>query len=252
MDLSQLAAFIAEDLRCQWPQHAVEFEIEPGLTAYGDATLLRIALENLLGNAWKYTAQVAEPRVSFSRHPEEADTFTVRDNGAGFDMRFADRLFGVFQRLHSKQDFVGTGVGLASVQRIVRRHGGEISAEGKLNGGAAFQFSIPLHPPWRSSERRPRAASTHDLQSVGGGMATSPSPFDDSEWVTAFDDGVEQPGQQTNHPLGSGPQSSSLASISARSSARLISAWLIISLSAMSRKSWSASPSIASTSSRNG
>ena len=143
VNLSQLAGYVADDLRRQWPQRVVSIEIEAGLQVQGDATLLRVVIENLLGNAWKYTGKCADPRIRFERSPKGADHFTVRDNGAGFDMRFSDRLFGVFQRLHSANDFPGTGVGLASVRRIVRRHGGEIWGEAEVNQGACFHFSLP-------------------------------------------------------------------------------------------------------------
>ena len=95
---------------------------------------------NLLGNAWKYTGKRRDPQIWFGR---DGDAFAVRDNGAGFDMRFADRLFGVFQRLHSAADFQGTGVGLASVRRIIRRHGGDIWAESEVGKGARFYFTLP-------------------------------------------------------------------------------------------------------------
>ena len=143
VDLSQLASYIVADLRRLRPEHAVEVEIEPGMTVQGDPTLLRMVLENLFGNAWKYTGNSSCAKVSFVRDPHDADTFVVRDNGAGFDMRYADRLFGVFQRLHSASEFPGTGVGLASVRRIVRRHGGDIRAEGEPDRGASFHFSLP-------------------------------------------------------------------------------------------------------------
>jgi signal transduction histidine kinase len=100
-------------------------------------------LENLLGNAWKYTGNATCPRIAFVRDAGKPATFVVRDNGAGFDKRYADRLFGVFQRLHSASEFPGTGVGLASVRRIVRRHGGEICADGEPERGASFHFSLP-------------------------------------------------------------------------------------------------------------
>ena len=147
VNLSQLAGFVADDLRRQWPERRIELEIEPGLLALGDPTLLRVLIENLLGNAWKYTAKAASARITFTRDPARADTFTVADNGAGFDMRFAERLFGVFQRLHSANDFPGTGVGLASVMRIVRRHGGEIWGEAEVNRGARFHFTLPTAEP---------------------------------------------------------------------------------------------------------
>jgi signal transduction histidine kinase len=143
VNLSQLAGYVADDLRRQWPQRRVQIDIEPGMLVQGDPTLLRVVIENLLGNAWKYSARAAQATVSFARHARDADTFTVQDNGAGFDMRFADRLFGVFQRLHSANDFPGTGVGLASVRRIVRRHGGEVWGEAEVGRGARFHFSLP-------------------------------------------------------------------------------------------------------------
>ena len=143
VDLSQLAGYVAEDLRRQSPERQVSLHIEPGLQVMGDPTLLRLVLENLLGNAWKYTGRCRAPEVWLERRPQQPGTFTVRDNGAGFDMRFADRLFGVFQRLHSASDFQGTGIGLATVRRIVRRHGGEVWAEAEVDRGASFHFSLP-------------------------------------------------------------------------------------------------------------
>ena len=143
VNLSQLAAYVAEDLRRQSPGREVVLHVEPGLQVTGDPTLLRLVLENLLGNAWKYTGKCRSPEVWLERRPQHPDTFTVRDNGAGFDMRFAERLFGVFQRLHSASDFQGTGIGLATVRRIVRRHGGEVWAEAEVDRGASFHFSIP-------------------------------------------------------------------------------------------------------------
>jgi signal transduction histidine kinase len=143
VDLSLLAGYVVEDLRRLSPEREVEVEIEPGLAATGDPTLLRMVLENLLGNAWKYTGNTVPARIAFLRHPRDAGTFTVRDNGAGFDMRFADRLFSAFQRLHSASEFPGTGIGLASVRRIVLRHGGTIRAEGEPDRGASFHFSLP-------------------------------------------------------------------------------------------------------------
>ncbi|MDQ2929006.1 MAG: ATP-binding protein, partial [Pseudomonadota bacterium] len=146
VDLSQLAAYVVEDLRRLHPEHPVEVEIEPGMTELGDPTLLRQVLENLLGNAWKYTGNTSRPHVAFVRDDSGPAGYVVRDNGAGFDMRYADRLFGVFQRLHSASEFPGTGVGLASVRRIVHRHGGEIRAEGEPEHGASFYFSLSPDP----------------------------------------------------------------------------------------------------------
>jgi len=143
VNLSQLASFVIDDLRRQFPQHPVAVHIDPAMQVHGDPTLLRVVLENLLGNAWKYTGKAAEPHVWFERRKDALlPTFTVRDNGAGFDMRFADRLFGVFQRLHSASEFQGTGVGLASVRRIVHKHGGEVWAESAVGQGASFHFSL--------------------------------------------------------------------------------------------------------------
>jgi len=143
VNLSQLAGFVVEDLRRQQSEREVEVHIEPGLMAQGDPTLLRVVLENLLGNAWKYSAKASRAVIAFESAQQGAKrVFVVRDNGAGFDMRFADRLFGVFQRLHSANDFQGTGVGLASVRRIVRRHGGDIWAESEVGQGARFYFTL--------------------------------------------------------------------------------------------------------------
>ena len=144
VNLSQLAGYVVDDLRRSAPDRVAEFDIEPGLAAWGDPTLLRLVLENLLGNAWKYTGRCTQAQVSMRAQPHgEQTAFVVRDNGAGFDMRSAERLFGLFQRLHSASDFPGHGVGLASVRRIVERHGGEIWAEAEPGRGAAFFFTLP-------------------------------------------------------------------------------------------------------------
>ncbi len=145
VNLSQLAALVIDDLRRQSSPRDVQVHIEPDLMAQGDPTLLRIALDNLLGNAWKYTSKTPNATISFSRAPQDS-VFRIGDNGAGFDMRFADRLFGVFQRLHGANDFQGSGVGLATVRRIIRRHGGDIWARGEVNQGAEFHFSLPDSP----------------------------------------------------------------------------------------------------------
>ncbi len=144
VNLTQLAGFVVDDLRRSAPEREARIEIEPGLQATGDPTLLRLVLENLLGNAWKYSARRAQAHIVFGRETVDGrSVFVVRDNGAGFDMRSAERLFGLFQRLHSASEFSGTGVGLASVRRIVQRHGGEIWADGEPGRGAAFFFTLP-------------------------------------------------------------------------------------------------------------
>ncbi len=143
VDLSQLALELADELRRQDPAREVEFAIVPGLSCDGDRTLLRLVLQNLLANAYKFTARAVGARVEFGvRDDGGRPVYFVRDNGAGFDMRFADKLFGLFQRFHSQNEFPGTGVGLATVQRIVRKHGGRIWAESAPGQGATFHFSL--------------------------------------------------------------------------------------------------------------
>lgn len=143
VDLSQMALQILDELQRQNPQRQLDARIEPGLLAQGDPTLLRMLLDNLLGNAWKYSARCAITCIEFGREQLDGrSVFVVRDHGAGFDMRFASRMFSPFQRLHSASEFAGHGVGLASVKRIVERHGGRISAEGEVDRGATFRFSL--------------------------------------------------------------------------------------------------------------
>ena len=145
VDLSAMARQVIEELRQQSPERQVEVQIAEGLRASGDPALLRIVLDNLIGNAWKYSSRRENARIEFGRARDpvhERESFFVRDNGAGFDMRFASRLFGAFQRLHGATEFAGTGVGLASVRRILRRHGGDIRAEAAVNQGATFWFTL--------------------------------------------------------------------------------------------------------------
>jgi len=144
IDLSRVATELIEDLRAGDDDHPVDTRIEPGLHAEGDATLLRNLLENLIGNAWKFTRGQPHPRVEFGR---EGGEFFVRDNGAGFDQEYVDKLFRPFQRLHDQSEFAGHGIGLASVKRIVERHGGSIRAEGRAGEGAAFYFTLPEAQP---------------------------------------------------------------------------------------------------------
>ncbi len=143
VNLTQLANHVVDELRRGAPGRQVAVRIAPGLAAPGDPTLLRMALDNLLGNAWKYSGRRDKAEISFQAIEQDGRrVFMVSDNGAGFDMRFADRLFGVFQRLHPVSEFQGTGVGLASVRRIIRRHGGEIWAESEVGQGARFYFTL--------------------------------------------------------------------------------------------------------------
>jgi PAS domain S-box-containing protein len=143
VDLSELAEATIHELRATAPERQVQVQITPGIVANGDTGLLGLLLENLLGNAWKFTRNTPEPRVEFGRE-ERADgvVLYVRDNGAGFDMRYASKLFAPFQRLHPADQFEGTGVGLATVERVVRRHRGTIWAESTPDHGATFFFTL--------------------------------------------------------------------------------------------------------------
>jgi two-component system sensor histidine kinase/response regulator len=143
VDLSALARAIIERLREAEPDRKVDVRIRPGLTTVGDGQLLRIALDNLLENAWKFSAREPEARIEFGvTHLPGEPAYFIRDNGAGFDMSYAGRLFTPFQRLHLSSEFPGTGVGLATVQRIIYRHGGRIWAEGGVGQGATFHFTL--------------------------------------------------------------------------------------------------------------
>jgi len=143
VDLAELAREVAEDLGRADPIRRVGFRAEPGPPARGDRRLLRNLLENLLGNAWKFTGRVADAVVDFGWLESDGRVaYFVRDNGAGFDMRYAEKLFAPFHRLHSEDEFPGTGIGLATVQRIVRRHGGRIWAHSTPGGGATFFFTL--------------------------------------------------------------------------------------------------------------
>jgi light-regulated signal transduction histidine kinase (bacteriophytochrome) len=144
VDLSELAEDIFTELRKREPGRVVKVSVETGLFGYGDRRLLKIVLTNLLGNAWKFTEKKEDARIVFGFNPDEKDGgFFVQDNGAGFDMAYADKLYGAFQRLHSVEEFEGTGIGLATVQRIINRHGGRVWAEGAVDKGATFHFMLP-------------------------------------------------------------------------------------------------------------
>ncbi|HEY2774486.1 MAG TPA: PAS domain S-box protein [Candidatus Binatia bacterium] len=149
VDLSELARGAAAELAQQEPERNVEFAIAEGLVVEGDAALLGVVVENLIGNAWKYTQRRDVARIEFRADLVEGEkVYSVRDDGVGFDMRFVGKLFRPFQRLHGIDDFEGTGIGLATVQRIVERHGGRVWAESEVDCGATFRFTLPpMH--WR-------------------------------------------------------------------------------------------------------
>ncbi len=145
VDMSRLACNIASDLQKNQSQRQITFKIADGLTAYGDARLIRIMLENLLNNAWKFTSKCTHADIQFdASHNDGQTSFFVRDNGAGFNMTNADKLFRPFHRLHTISEFDGTGIGLATVRRIVHHHGGLIWAHAVVGGGATFYFTLPL------------------------------------------------------------------------------------------------------------
>lgn len=155
-DLSAIARVIVAELRDADPAREVVTTIEPGVLAYADPALVGDVLQNLLGNAWKYSSKNARARISFrccTREPEPV--YAVTDDGAGFDMVFADRLFQSFERLHTSSEFEGTGLGLVTVQRIVERHGGRIWAEARVGQGATFYFTLGEPPSLR---HRPASA----------------------------------------------------------------------------------------------
>jgi signal transduction histidine kinase len=155
VDVTALARVVVDELRAREPQRSVEFESNGATPAKGDARLVRIALTNLLGNSWKFTRDRTPAHISFGGETRDGESvFFVKDDGVGFDMRYADKLFGAFQRLHSTTEFEGTGIGLATVQRIVHRHGGRVWAESAVGKGTTFYFTLP------SADLPPRAAMT--------------------------------------------------------------------------------------------
>ena len=139
-----MAEEIVGELRAADPQRRVEVEIQPGLEAQGDRALVRSLLQNLLGNAWKFTREREDARIRFG-HDRAEDAFFVHDNGVGFEQTYVDKLFRPFQRLHDDARYAGEGIGLATVKRIVERHGGAIQASGRPGHGAVFSFT--LAPP---------------------------------------------------------------------------------------------------------
>ena len=143
VDLTTLAQKVIAELQPQQGGRVVQWEVSDRLTAHADARLLHRALDNLISNALKFTAKCEHARIEFGQEVQGAEkVFFVRDNGAGFDMAYADRLFGVFQRLHTAQEFSGTGIGLSTVQRVIHRHGGRVWAEAQPGKGATFYFTL--------------------------------------------------------------------------------------------------------------
>jgi signal transduction histidine kinase len=140
VDLTAIARRIVADLRLREPSRSVDVSLTAGLAARCDGRLVAIALENLFANAWKFTSKRCDAQIAFDR--EDSGVFAVRDNGAGFDMTYSDHLFEPFQRLHSNSDFEGTGIGLAIVRRVIERHGGDVWAEGLVDGGATMRFTL--------------------------------------------------------------------------------------------------------------
>ncbi|HWI83387.1 sensor histidine kinase [Ramlibacter sp.] len=171
VDLSDMARQVLDDLQLREPQRRVRTVVQANVRAYGDPSLLRMVLENLLGNAWKFTGPTEAAEIRFSAQSGSGwqTVYRVEDNGVGFDEAYADKLFGDFQRLHSQSEFPGTGLGLANVQRIVARHGGRVWAESAGGRGATFWFTLagPCIPvagggQWRAGAGLPRAAGRQD------------------------------------------------------------------------------------------
>jgi light-regulated signal transduction histidine kinase (bacteriophytochrome) len=143
VNLSEIAETIATELQRAQPDRRVEFRIAKNVLAEGDPRLLRIVMDNLMNNSWKYTNKRPAAVIEFGiNHQTDRPAFFVRDDGAGFEMKYAQKLFGAFQRLHGMDEFPGSGIGLATVQRIIHRHGGNIWAEGKVDEGATFHFTL--------------------------------------------------------------------------------------------------------------
>jgi light-regulated signal transduction histidine kinase (bacteriophytochrome) len=146
VDLGAMAKVILGELQSADPARRVECVVGADVMGHGDSRLLRVVLENLLGNAWKFTMNKPQSRIEVGvAHRDGSPVYFVRDDGPGFDMAYVDKLFGTFQRLHAVTEFPGTGIGLASVRRIVHRHGGRTWAEGEIGKGATFSFTLSEH-----------------------------------------------------------------------------------------------------------
>jgi len=143
VNISNMIRAIAEEHHKSNPERLVDIAVQEGIMVQGDPNLMQIAMENLMGNAWKFTGKEAHPKIEFGTTVRDGETACfIRDNGAGFDMAYAGKLFGAFQRLHTTDEFPGTGIGLATVQRIIHRHGGKVWAEGEKGKGAVFYFTL--------------------------------------------------------------------------------------------------------------
>jgi light-regulated signal transduction histidine kinase (bacteriophytochrome) len=144
VDLSAMIREITEAHRKLYPERVVDVRVQEGVMVQGDPYLMKIVLENLMGNAWKFTGKTAHSWIEFGTAIRDGKTICyIRDNGAGFDMAYVNKLFGAFQRLHTTHEFPGTGIGLATVKRIIARHGGQVWAEGEIGKGATFYFTLP-------------------------------------------------------------------------------------------------------------
>jgi light-regulated signal transduction histidine kinase (bacteriophytochrome) len=160
LDLSAMIASLIAEVVARDPDRLADFAVAEGLQAWADPTLMRAAMQNLLENSWKFTRKHATARIEFGlENRPEGQVYFLRDDGAGFDMRDAARLFHPFQRLHKESEFEGTGIGLATVERIIRRHGGRIWAEGEIERGATFFFTLPRE---LDGERQARERSTQE------------------------------------------------------------------------------------------
>ncbi|RWU03142.1 hypothetical protein DWB63_13015 [Pseudodesulfovibrio sp. S3] len=143
VDLGEIMLDVILEIREHDPDTIVEIEIEPDLKTRADPHLVRLLMTNLVGNAWKFSSANEHPKVTFkAKTIDGTKWFVLRDNGAGFDMRYADKLFQAFSRLHTQDEFEGTGIGLAIVDRVIRKHGGQIRAEGEIGKGATFSFTL--------------------------------------------------------------------------------------------------------------
>jgi len=156
VDLTALTESVVADLKEQQPDRTVTLKIESGLNACGDRRLLKMMLTNLLGNAWKFTSKRPVAEISFGADQQDGQpVYFIRDNGAGFDMAHVSKLFEPFERLHKSEEFAGTGVGLATVQRVINRHGGRVWADGTVDGGASFYFTLAKYEPTCSGDDNP-------------------------------------------------------------------------------------------------